>query len=123
MLAAERDGALHGGQRIQIAGAFVPVPALKRAQPRRGRGLARGIDAAVANGFHKARKAVDAVRIDAVARGFGKEAGAALGALGREAELAQNSGEGLLHFGEGDAVHGLSETAAVSGVSGVRTDR
>ena len=91
VLAAQRDGALHGGQRIQIAGAFVPVPALQRAAPRRGRGLASGIDAAVANGGHKTREAIDAVRIHAVARGFGKEARAGLGAIGGEAELARTA--------------------------------
>ena len=92
-----------------MASAFrLPGPCARPSAPARRTALCRGsrrrIDAAVADGGNEARKAIDAVRVNAVARGFGKEARAGLGAIGREAELAQNAGERRLHFCEGNAI-------------------
>ncbi len=106
MLAAELDGAPHGGERVQIARAA--MPSQRSSAPKRATASAcLRIDAAVADGFNKTRKAIDAVRVDAVARGFGKEARASLGAICGESKLAQNRCECGLNGFEWNAVHRL----------------
>ncbi len=105
VLPAQGHGAVHAGLRIQIAGAFAPIPALQSGETAELFGLSLDIDAAIAHHRDEAGKAVDAVRIDAVASGLGEEPGTGLRPAGREAELAEDAGEGLLHFFKGDAGH------------------
>lgn len=106
MLAGECDGALDGVLGVEIADAAVSVPALdgSRGGYERGRGV--NVDAAVADHGGEAREAVEAVRLDAVARAFGEDAGAARGSLRPEAEVEGGLGESVNELGEEDARHG-----------------
>jgi hypothetical protein len=52
------------------------------------------VNGADADRVKEARKALDAVRVNAVARGFGEKARAVLGAIGLETDADKDSGEG-----------------------------
>src|ERR1700691_647590 len=109
VLAAEGEGAVHAGEGVEIAGTAAAIPALERAMGGEEGGFGTDDNAAVADGGDVAGKAVDAVGVNAVTGGFGKEAGAGLGAVGREAEFGEDGRELLLDFVEGDAVHGVPD--------------
>ena len=85
VLASESDGTLHRGQRSQIARAAVAIPTLQRAKSSHYLRLGGRIHRSVTNRDHEARKAVDAVRVHSVARGFGKQPCASVGAIGANA--------------------------------------
>ncbi len=61
---------------------------------------------AVAKGFEEARESVEAVGVDAVAGGFGKETGAEGGAILGEAKLLHGAEEGRVELVEGNSRHG-----------------
>src|ERR1035441_6038630 len=67
MLAAESDSAFHAGLRVQIAWASASIPALQRAKARQPLRLRLHVDASIANHRNESRKAIDAVRVHAVA--------------------------------------------------------
>ena len=71
----------------EIAGASVAVPAFQRAEGGGCGGSGDGVDGVVADHLGEAREAGDAVGVDAVAVGFGDEAGGEGGAVVGEAEV------------------------------------
>ena len=110
VLAGEGDGALHGGVRVEIAGAKVAVPAFDSERAWRLRGDAGGlgvdVDRAVGDHLGEAREAVEAVGVDAVAGGFGEEARAQGGAIAVQTEVLGRAVEGGVEIVVGDAEHG-----------------
>ena len=78
----EGDGAVHGGVGVEVAGAVGGRPSA-RWLPKAGDegGLGVDVDAAVEDHGFEAGEAVEAVGVDAVAGGFGEEAGAECGAV------------------------------------------
>ena len=76
VLAGEGDGAVHDGVGVEVAEAAVSVPALDTSEGCGAGGLGVDVDAAVLDHGGEAGEAIEAVGVDAVAGGFGEEAGA-----------------------------------------------
>jgi hypothetical protein len=105
MLTAQSNRPFHASMSVQIAGASASIPTLQRAkagyQPR----LRIHIDVPIANHRNESRKAIDTVRVHAVAGCLGKETRTALRTAGRKAQLAQHAFQGRLHFVKGNSIH------------------
>ena len=89
----------------EVAGAAVAVPALECAEGGDGFGCGAGVDGAEADHLGEAWEAGDAVGADAVAVGFGGEAGGERGAVGGEAEVEESALDVVREVGDGDAQH------------------
>ena len=93
----------------EIAGAAIAGPAFECAEAGDALGFGEWIDGAVADHLGEAWEAGDAVGADAVAVGFGGEAGGECGAGWGEAEADEGLFDGVGEVVEGDAEHGLLE--------------
>ena len=90
----------------------MPVPALQRTGASDARRLGSYVDAAVGHHRGEAREAVEAVGVDAVARGLCKEPGAERGALALESKVQHSSVESVVEVGVGDSRHGVQSIVA-----------
>ena len=73
VLTAELDGAGHGGPRVEIAGSSTTLQALQSAELLNAMRGGVHVDEAVADHSKEAREALQAVRVDTVAGGLGKQ--------------------------------------------------
>ena len=105
VLAAQADGPLHYGKRVQISGAAISSPPLKRAKTGHALSSRLHVDAAVADGSHKARKAIDTVCVHAVARCLCKQPCTRLRPFAGHAKANEHAGKRSLHFIEGKSIH------------------
>ena len=94
-----------GGVGVEVADASVAVPALDGAEGGGEGGFGVDVDAAVEDHGFEAGEAVEAVGVDAVAGGFGDEAGGEGGAVFAEAEAEHGAAEGFVEVGVGDSEH------------------
>ncbi len=105
VVTAEFDGSGHRCPCVEIAGTAAPIPALEGSELVEALGGCMDVDGTDADCVEETREALDPVRVNAVARGFGEEARAVLGAIGLEAGANENGGEGGREFSEGNAEH------------------
>jgi hypothetical protein len=107
VLFGEGDGAVDGGVGVEVAEASVAVPAFDTAEGCGEGGFGVDVDAAVEDHGFEAGEAVEAVGVDAVAGGFGDEAGGEGGAVFAEAEAQHGAAEGFVEVVVGDSEHGI----------------
>jgi hypothetical protein len=105
VLAPNSDCSLHRGERSEVSRPLMTVPTLQRAESRFDFRLGDRIHTAILNGSHKARKAVDAVRVYPVTGRLTEQSRANLGAIVSEFELAQRARQRRLHFTKWNAIH------------------
>ena len=105
MLAGERHGPFHGLISIERAGAEPTIPTLERSTGGHQLRLSVNVDNSTLNLGDEAWKAVQSMRVNPVAGGFGKELGATAGTLGFESQLQQHAQQIIEEFLIGDSKH------------------
>src|SRR5664279_3976629 len=81
VLAAQACRAIHSNAGIQVAGTSAAIPTLERAKEGDSLRLLLHVDAAILNRGNESGKAIDSMRVDAIACGLGEEASAHRGTI------------------------------------------
>ena len=98
---------MDGGVGVEVADASIAVPSFDGAEGCGEGGFGVDVDTAVEEHGFEAGEAVEAVGVDAVAGGFGDEAGGEGGTVFAEAEAQHGAAEGFVEVVVGNSEHGI----------------
>jgi hypothetical protein len=91
---------------IEVAGTEMAIPALESSESGDECGFGLDVDAAVGDHLGESREAVEAVGVNAIARGIREQAGAERGALGLKAKVQRGALQGGIQIVVGNSEHG-----------------